>query len=80
MYKSNIISSIRARKRVRQGCLAYLSHIRDFEVESPSIESFLVVSKFREVFPTDFSSIPSDRDIDFCISLNHVNLLLSLDL
>ncbi|WMV51665.1 hypothetical protein MTR67_045050, partial [Solanum verrucosum] len=32
------------------GCFAYLAHIRDIEVESPSIESIHVVSEFREVF------------------------------
>ncbi|WMV49813.1 hypothetical protein MTR67_043198 [Solanum verrucosum] len=53
--QANIISSIRARKLVGQGCLAYLAHIRDVEVESLSIESIHVVSKF--------------RDIDFCIDL-----------
>ncbi|WMV19172.1 hypothetical protein MTR67_012557, partial [Solanum verrucosum] len=51
------------------GCLAYLAHIRDVEVESPSIESIPVVSEFRVVFPTDLSGMPLDRDIDFCIDL-----------
>ncbi|WMV49430.1 hypothetical protein MTR67_042815 [Solanum verrucosum] len=64
--QAKIISSIRARKLVGQGCLAY---IRDVEVESPSIEYIHMVSKFREVFPTDFSAMPLDRDIDFCIDL-----------
>ncbi|WMV32386.1 hypothetical protein MTR67_025771 [Solanum verrucosum] len=66
---AKIISSIRARKLVGQGCLAYLAHIWDVEVESPSIESIPVVSKFREVFPTDLPSMPLNRDIDFCIDL-----------
>ncbi|WMV20175.1 hypothetical protein MTR67_013560 [Solanum verrucosum] len=42
--QAKIISSIRARKLVGQGCLAYLDHIRDVEVESPYIESIPVVS------------------------------------
>ncbi|WMV30435.1 hypothetical protein MTR67_023820, partial [Solanum verrucosum] len=67
--QANIISSIRARKLVGQGCLAYLAHIRDVEVESPSIESIPMVLEFREVFPTDLPSMPPDRDIDFCIDL-----------
>ncbi|WMV55632.1 hypothetical protein MTR67_049017, partial [Solanum verrucosum] len=49
------------------GLLAYLAHNRDVEVESPSIESILVVSKFREVFPTDLPGMPSDRGIYLCI-------------
>ncbi|WMV26669.1 hypothetical protein MTR67_020054 [Solanum verrucosum] len=75
VYKSKqakIISSIRARKLVGQDCLAYLAylaHNRDVEIESPSIESILVVSEFREVFPTDLPSMPPYRDINFCIDL-----------
>ncbi|WMV50634.1 hypothetical protein MTR67_044019, partial [Solanum verrucosum] len=67
--QAKFISSIRPRKLVRKGCLAYLAHIRDVEVESPSIESIHVVSEFREVYPTDLPSMPLDRDIDFCIDL-----------
>ncbi|WMV19898.1 hypothetical protein MTR67_013283 [Solanum verrucosum] len=72
VYKSKqakIISFIRASKLVEQGCLAYLAHIRDVEVESPSIESIPVVLEFREVFPNDLPRMPSDRDIDFYIDL-----------
>ena len=54
---------------VEQGCLAYLAHIWEVEVESPSIESIPVMSKFREVFPIDLPGMPPDRDIDFCIDL-----------
>ncbi|WMV50347.1 hypothetical protein MTR67_043732 [Solanum verrucosum] len=67
--KAKIISSIRASKLVEPGCLAYLAHIRDFEIEAPSIESIPVVSEFREVFPSDLLSMPPDRYIDFCIDL-----------
>ncbi|XP_049410675.1 uncharacterized protein LOC125873875 [Solanum stenotomum] len=58
-----------ARKLVGQGYLALLAHVRDVDVEYPSIESIHVVSEFREVFPTDLFGMPSDRDIDFCIDL-----------
>ncbi|WMV25808.1 hypothetical protein MTR67_019193 [Solanum verrucosum] len=58
-----------ARKRVGKGCLAYLAHIRDVELESLSIESIHVVSEFREVSLTDLPGMPPDRDIDFCIDL-----------
>ncbi|KAH0650029.1 hypothetical protein KY284_029941 [Solanum tuberosum] len=64
-----IISSIRARKLVGQGCLDYLAHVWDVEAESPSIESIHVVSEFKEVFPTDLPGMPSDRDIDFYVDL-----------
>ncbi|KAH0653103.1 hypothetical protein KY290_031391 [Solanum tuberosum] len=72
VYKPNqakIISSIRASKLVGQGCLSYLAHIRDIEVESPFIEFIPVVSEFREVFSNDLPGMPLDRDIDFYIYL-----------
>ncbi|WMV54680.1 hypothetical protein MTR67_048065 [Solanum verrucosum] len=75
---AKIISSIRARKLEGQGCLAYLAHIQDVEVESPSIESIPVVSEFKEVFPTDLSGMPSNRDIDFCIDLEPGNGPISI--
>ncbi|WMV09842.1 hypothetical protein MTR67_003227 [Solanum verrucosum] len=54
---AKIISSIRARKLVGHGCLAYLAHIPDVEVESPSIESIPIVSEFKGVFSTDLSEL-----------------------
>ena len=52
--QANIASSIRASKQVEQGCSAYFSHISDVDdIEAPSIESILVVSEFREVFPNN---------------------------
>ncbi|KAH0761311.1 hypothetical protein KY290_017384 [Solanum tuberosum] len=44
-------------------------HIREVDVAPPSIESIHVVFEFKEVFPTDFPSMPPDRDIYFCIDL-----------
>ncbi|WMV07513.1 hypothetical protein MTR67_000898, partial [Solanum verrucosum] len=67
--QAKIISSIWASKLVEQGCLAYLTHVRDVEIEALSIGSILVVSQFSEVFPNDLPGMPSDRDIDVCIDL-----------
>ena len=67
--QAKIISSIHARKLVGRGCLAYLAHIRDVEVETLSIESIPMVLEFIEVFPNELSGMPPDRDIDFCIDL-----------
>ena len=68
--QAKIISFIRARKLIGQGCLAYLAHIRDIEVDSPSIESIRAVSKFRKVFPTNLPGMPLDRDIYLYIDLD----------
>ncbi|WMV49653.1 hypothetical protein MTR67_043038 [Solanum verrucosum] len=67
--KAKIISFIRASKLVEHGCLDYLAHVRDVEIEAPSIGSIPVVSKFSEVFPNDLLGMPPDRDINFCIDL-----------
>ncbi|WMV55117.1 hypothetical protein MTR67_048502, partial [Solanum verrucosum] len=75
---SKVISFFRARKLVGQGCLEYLAHIRELDAESPSIESIPVVSEFKEVFPIDLPSMPSDRDIDFCIDLEPGTLPISI--
>ncbi|XP_069146071.1 uncharacterized protein [Solanum lycopersicum] len=64
-----VISFLKARQLVQRGCLAYLAHIQDTSIETPMLESIPVVSEFSEVFPTDLSGLPPDRDIDFCIDV-----------
>ena len=71
MYKPKqvkIISSIRASKLVKQGCLAYLDYVRDFDIKGPSIGFIYLVSEFNEVFPNDLSGMPPDRDINFVLT------------
>ncbi|WMV59253.1 hypothetical protein MTR67_052638 [Solanum verrucosum] len=63
-----------------QRCLAYLAHIRDVEVESPSIESIPMVSEFREVFPTDLPAMLPYRDMNFCIDLEPGTCPISIPL
>ncbi|WMV23603.1 hypothetical protein MTR67_016988 [Solanum verrucosum] len=76
--QAKIISFIRASKLVEQSCLAYLAHIRNVEIEAPSIVSILVVSEFSEVFSNDLSGMPPDRDIDFYIDLESGTRLISI--
>ncbi|XP_070022955.1 uncharacterized protein [Nicotiana sylvestris] len=66
---SRVISFLKARYMVKKGCLAYLAYLRDTTVESPMIDSVLVVRLFADVFPYDLPSMPPDRDIYFCIDL-----------
>ncbi|XP_070007576.1 uncharacterized protein [Nicotiana sylvestris] len=54
---------------VEKGCLAYLAYVWDTTIESPMIDSVLVVREFADVFPSDILGIPPDRDINFCINL-----------
>nr|XP_009799708.1 PREDICTED: uncharacterized protein LOC104245747 [Nicotiana sylvestris] len=39
------------------------------QCEVPSMDSKPIVCEFLEVFPTDLTGMPPDRDIDFCIDL-----------
>ncbi|XP_070002356.1 uncharacterized protein [Nicotiana sylvestris] len=39
--------------RVRKGCLAYLAFVRDVSIDTPTVESILVVRDFPDVFPAD---------------------------
>ncbi|XP_070002772.1 uncharacterized protein [Nicotiana sylvestris] len=66
---SRVISFLKARHMVEKGCLAYLSYVRGTTVESPTIDSMLVVREFADVFPSDLPDMPPDRGIDFCIYL-----------
>ncbi|XP_070012087.1 uncharacterized protein [Nicotiana sylvestris] len=66
---SRVISFLKARHMVKKGCLAYLAYVRDTTVESPAIDSIPVVREFVDVFPSDLSGMPPDRDIDFYIDL-----------
>ncbi|KAH0730590.1 hypothetical protein KY289_001778 [Solanum tuberosum] len=68
-YPSKVISFIRAQKLMERGCLSYLAFIRDTSVEPPSMDSVPVVQGFLDIFPSDLSNVPPDRDIDFAIDL-----------
>ncbi|XP_070033096.1 uncharacterized protein [Nicotiana tomentosiformis] len=50
---------------VEKECLVYLAYIRDPGAEVPYMDLVLVVYKFPNVFPSDLSGMPLDRDIDF---------------
>ncbi|XP_070015059.1 uncharacterized protein [Nicotiana sylvestris] len=66
---SRVISFLKARHMVEKGCLDYLAYVRDTTAESPMIDSVQVVWEFADMFPSDLSSMPPDRDIDLCIDL-----------
>ncbi|CAN4118089.1 unnamed protein product [Withania somnifera] len=66
---SGFISCLRARRLIGKGCVAYLAHVRDLRVDTPTPESVPIVSEFLDVFPTDLLCLPPQRDIDFSIEL-----------
>ncbi|XP_070022022.1 uncharacterized protein [Nicotiana sylvestris] len=66
---SRVISFLKAQHMVKNGCLAYLAYVQDTTVESLTIDSVPVVWEFVDVFTSDLSGMPPNRDIDFCIDL-----------
>ncbi|XP_070042434.1 uncharacterized protein [Nicotiana tomentosiformis] len=66
---SLVISFLKARHMVEKGCLAYLAYVWDTTTEAPAIDSVPMVWEFSDVYPSDLSGMPPDRDIDFCIDL-----------
>ncbi|XP_070049569.1 uncharacterized protein [Nicotiana tomentosiformis] len=66
---SNIISAVLARKMICQGCDAYLSHIVDTELGSPSLKDIPTVCDFPDVFPDALPGLPPERKIEFPIEL-----------
>ncbi|XP_070028865.1 uncharacterized protein [Nicotiana sylvestris] len=61
---SRVISYLKAWRMVGKGFLSYLDFGRDVGADSPTINSVSVVQDFLNVFPTDLSGMPPDRDID----------------
>ncbi|XP_070032668.1 uncharacterized protein [Nicotiana tomentosiformis] len=66
---SRVISYLKAQRMVENGCLAYFAFVRDVSADTPTIKFVPVVIDFPDVFPTDLSGMPPDKDIDFGIDL-----------
>ncbi|CAN4091777.1 unnamed protein product [Withania somnifera] len=66
---SGFLSCLRARRLIGKGCVAYLAHVHELRVDTPTPESVPIVLEFLDVFPTDLPCLPPERDIDFSIEL-----------
>ncbi|XP_070018085.1 uncharacterized protein [Nicotiana sylvestris] len=66
---SGVISFLKAQRIVEKGCDAYLAYARDVSVDTPTVESVLVVRDYPDVFLADLPGMPPDRDINFGIDL-----------
>ncbi|XP_070054453.1 uncharacterized protein [Nicotiana tomentosiformis] len=64
-----VISYLKAQLMVRKGYLAYLAIVRDAGAATPTIDFIPVVRDFSDVFLTDLSGMPPDKDIYFGIDL-----------
>ena len=63
------ISYSKARKMTSKGYHNHLVRVKDSILETPSLESVLVVCEFPKVFSKDLLGVPPEREIDFGIDL-----------
>nr|XP_016492425.1 PREDICTED: uncharacterized protein LOC107811949 [Nicotiana tabacum] len=65
LLTSNIIFAIMARKMISQGCEAYLTHVVDTHLESPSLKDIPVLCEFPDVFPENLPGCPRKGKLNF---------------
>ncbi|XP_070019822.1 uncharacterized protein [Nicotiana sylvestris] len=59
---SKVIPFLEAQRMVEKGCDAYLAYVRDVSIDTPTVDSVLVVWDFLDVLSADIPSMPPDRD------------------
>ncbi|XP_070015585.1 uncharacterized protein [Nicotiana sylvestris] len=64
-----VVSFPKAQRMVSKGYDAYLTYVIEVSVDTPIVDSVLVVWDFPDVFATDLRGMPPDRDIGFSIDL-----------
>ncbi|GJS25659.1 putative reverse transcriptase domain-containing protein [Tanacetum coccineum] len=64
-----IISCIKARKYVKQGCLLFLAHVTKKKSKEKRMEDMPVIRDFSEVFPEELPGLPPPRQVEFRIDL-----------
>lgn len=60
---------MKARKFLKKGCLAFLSHLVENDPKTKRIKDIQVVRDHPEVFPNDLAGLPPVRQIEFRIDL-----------
>ncbi|XP_076890289.1 uncharacterized protein LOC143541324 [Bidens hawaiensis] len=66
--KVGITSKIKASRCLGKGCLAFMAFVTK-EPEPRKLEELLVVSEFKDVFPSELLGIPPNREVEFKIDL-----------
>nr|GEV39536.1 hypothetical protein [Tanacetum cinerariifolium] len=64
-----VISCIKARKYVEQGCHLFVAHITKNKSKEKQMEDLPVIHDFPEVFPEELPGLPSPRQVEFRIDL-----------
>ena len=62
------ISVMKSKRCLRQGCqLLVVEMVSDSK--GPSLNSYVVLSDFKDVFPEELPQLPPERELDFMIEL-----------
>ncbi|GJY60697.1 putative reverse transcriptase domain-containing protein [Tanacetum coccineum] len=64
-----VISCIKARKYVEQGCHLFLAHVTENKSKEKQLEDVPVIHNFPKVFPKEFPGLPPPRQVEFRIDL-----------
>ncbi|GJX06867.1 putative reverse transcriptase domain-containing protein [Tanacetum coccineum] len=64
-----VISCIKARKYVEQGCHLFLAHVTKKNSKEKRMEDVPVIRDFPEVFPEELLGLPPPRQVEFRIDL-----------
>jgi hypothetical protein len=62
------ISTMKVKRCLRQGCRLYVVEEVN-ERKGPSLDQYLVLSEFKDVFPNELLGLPPERELDFTIEL-----------
>nr|XP_016442056.1 PREDICTED: uncharacterized protein LOC107767539 [Nicotiana tabacum] len=69
LAQGKIISYVKARRMIYNGCWGFIATVHDTRLEDVTIDSFPVVREFVNVFPEDLPGLPPTREIEFSIDL-----------
>ncbi|GKE10371.1 putative reverse transcriptase domain-containing protein [Tanacetum coccineum] len=64
-----VISCIKARKYVEQGCHLFLAHVTENKSKEKRMEDVPVIRNFLEVFPEELLGLPPTRQVEFRFDL-----------
>jgi hypothetical protein len=64
-----LISTTLAKQLLLKGCQVYLACLKESPHEERKMEEISVVQEFLDDFLEDFSGLPPDKEIEFCIDL-----------
>jgi hypothetical protein len=64
----HFISTMKVKRCLRQGCRLYVVEAVN-ERKGPSLDQYLVLLEFKDVFPNELPGLPPERELDFTIEL-----------